>query len=151
MPNLIISANYMQDGRTLRLRAFGQISNIVTAQPTITFRIRFGGVAGTVLASTGAITTSATAFTAAIWDMEALIVTRTNGSSGSLFTMGTMTIANDASAGIARGMGSAGALTPAAVTVDLTADTALSFTAQWGTANAANTLQGHNYTLEAMN
>jgi hypothetical protein len=47
--------------------------------------------------------------------------------------------------------GSTGGTTPVAVTCDLTADTALSFTATWGTANAANSIQGLQYTIEALN
>ncbi len=150
-PNLVIPANYMADGRVLRGRIYGQIGNVVTAAPTVTFRIRWGGVAGTVLAASAAITTSATAFTAAMWSMEFLIVTRTNGTAGSLFATGEVNISNDATPQ-ARFMGSAGANTPAAVSsLDLTADTALSISAQWGTANAANTLTGHQYILEALN
>jgi hypothetical protein len=40
---------------------------------------------------------------------------------------------------------------PAAVTVDLTADTALSLTADWSAASASNTLTGMFYTIEALN
>ena len=47
--------------------------------------------------------------------------------------------------------GSTGGTTPVAVTADLTADTALSLTVKWGTANAANSIQGLNYTIESMN
>jgi hypothetical protein len=47
--------------------------------------------------------------------------------------------------------GSTGGTTPVVATVDLTVDTALSVTATWGTANAANSIQGHNYTLEVLN
>ncbi len=47
--------------------------------------------------------------------------------------------------------GSTGGTTPVAVTVDLTADTALSLTATWGTSNAANSIQGLQYTIEALN
>jgi hypothetical protein len=149
-PNLTVPANYLADGRTLRGSIYGQISNVVTATPTVSFRIRLGGVAGTVLAASAAITTSATAFTAAIFQWDFTITTRVNGSSGSLFTMGAVSIANDTAPQV-RGMGSAGATTPAAVTVDLTADQALSVTAQWSAANAANTLTGHVYTLESLN
>ena len=42
-PNTTIPANYMQDGRVLRLRAFGKLST--TGTPTITFAIRWGVVA----------------------------------------------------------------------------------------------------------
>lgn len=148
--NITIPANYMQDSRALRGRMFGQIGNVVTAVPTVTFRIRWGGVAGTVLAATAAIGLSATAFTAAIWDWEFIIQTRSNGSSGTLMTIGSINLPNDATPQ-ARPMGSAGAATPAVATVDLTADTALSVTAIWSATNAANTLTGHIYTLEALN
>jgi hypothetical protein len=47
--------------------------------------------------------------------------------------------------------GSTGGTTPVATAVDLTADTALSITAQWGTANAANSIQGHEYVGESLN
>jgi hypothetical protein len=150
-PNIVIPANYFQSGRTLRLRAFGQIGNVVTAVPTVTFRVRWGGVAGTVLCSSGAVGCSATAFTGAIWDLEVMLTNRVDGSAGQIFAMGSMNIGNDA-VPQARGMGSAGALVPAVVTaLDLTADTALSLTATWSAANAANTLTGHNFYVEALN
>jgi hypothetical protein len=47
--------------------------------------------------------------------------------------------------------GSTGGTTPVAVTADLSADTALSVTATWGTSNAANNIQGLQYTIEALN
>src|SRR4051794_910629 len=94
MPNITIPANYMQDGRHLRGRIFGQIGNVVTAQPTVTFRVRWGGVAGTLLAATAAVTTSATAFTAAVFDWEFVIQTRSNGSSGTLYVLGCINLPN---------------------------------------------------------
>jgi len=47
--------------------------------------------------------------------------------------------------------GSTGGTTPVAVTADLTADTALSITAKFSAADPADSIQGLNYTLEAMN
>lgn len=47
--------------------------------------------------------------------------------------------------------GSTGGTTPATATCDLTADTALSFTVTWGTANSANSIQTTQYYLEALN
>jgi len=158
-PNVTIPANYLADGRVLRLAAKGRWSNVVTAVPTLTFRLRWGGVAGTVLAASPAVVTPATATTNAIWEIELYIQTRANGAIGSLFVMGHVTMYEDAAAtfgtvtnyGVKQPMASAGAATPAAVTVDLTADTALSLTAAWSAANAANTLTGHIYTGESLN
>lgn len=162
-PNVTIPANYLQDGRVLRLRAFFAYGT--TATPTLTFAVRWGGVAGTVLSKTAANTmTSAVgsgASMTAMGDIEVLIQTRSNGSSGTLMTNGVVdyftSTAGTAGTVTNYGMtmpfasGSTGGTTPVVATVDLTADTALSLTALWGTQNAANSVQGIQYTLEAMN
>lgn len=147
-PNVTIPANYMADGRVLRLRAFGKLST--TATPTITFAIRWGGVAGTLLATTEAITTGS-GVTTVNWDLEAYVQTRANGSSGSLFVMGVARVHTAAATTVANVFGVSGYDAPAAVSVDLTADTALSITADWSAASASNTLTGHLYTIESLN
>jgi len=163
-PNVTIPANYMQDGRVLQLNIFGAWGN-TTGPPTLTFAIRWGGVAGTVLAKTGAIITTASqgggASMTALWNLQAFIQTRSNGSSGTLMTNGNATLF---SATVPTGgtitnygmvaplvSGATGGSTPVVATVDLTSDTALSVTALWGTGATANSIQGLNYTLEAMN
>lgn len=158
-PNLTIPANYLQDGRTLRLTVYGRFSNVVTAVPTLTFRARWGGVAGTVIAASGAMVTSAVSMVNAMWKMELIIQVRSNGSTGTVFSVGNVELGTNAAPtagtvtnyGMESLMGSAGVSTPAAVTVDLTADTALALTAQWSAAAAGNSVQGHVYTLEALN
>lgn len=158
-PNITIPANYLQDGRSLRLTVYGRFSNVVTAVPTLTFRARWGGVAGTVIAASGTMVTSAVAMTNAMWKMEILIQVRANGSAGSVFAVGNVELGTGTAPtsgtvtnyGMESLMGSAGVATPAAVTVDLTADTALSLTVQWSAASASNSIQGHIYTLEALN
>lgn len=163
VPNVTIPANYLQDGRGLRLWAAGGYGT--TATPTLTFSLRWGGVAGTVIAKTTTITTTSAvgsgASMTAPWYAEFYIQTRSNGSSGTLYTMGQVTLFTSTAmtAGtvtnygqpIPMVSGSTGGTTPAAVTCDLTADTALSFTATWGTANAANSIQLHQYMIEAIN
>lgn len=162
-PNVTIPANYLQDGRCLRMRIFGAYGT--TATPTLTFSIRWGGVAGTVLSKSTAVTLTSGvgggASMTAPFSFEALIQTRANGSSGSLMTNGEacMYTATAATAGTVThyglmmplASGSTGGTTPVAVTADLTADTALSVTVTWGTSNAANSIQGLQYSLEAMN
>lgn len=165
-PNITIPANYLQDGRVLRLRAFGAFGTVVTANPSITFSLRWGGVAGTVIAKSAALLTGTAALgggasMTAMWDLELLIQVRSNGATGTLMSNGTGHLFSGAqptyNTVTAYGMpfivasGSTGGSTPVAVTVDLTADTALSLTGTWSAANAANSIQGINYTLEAMN
>jgi hypothetical protein len=162
-PNVTIPANFMQDGRALRIWAFGGYGT--TATPTLKFSLRWGGVAGTVLCAQAAnVTTSgvgAGASMTALWEVMVLIQTRSNGSTGTLYTNGHSILHTSTllTAGTVTNYGqvaplvsgSTGGTTPAAVTVDLTADTALSLTAVWGTSNAANSIQGHQYVIEALN
>ncbi len=162
-PNVTVPANYLQDGRCLRLRAFGAYGT--TSTPTLIFTIRWGGVSGTVLSKSSTVTTtSATgggASMTALWELEAFIQVRSNGSAGTLMTNGAGTLFNSANPTsgtvtnyglpFVLASGSTGGTTPVAVTADLTADTALSLTATWGTSNAANNIQGLSYTIEAMN
>ena len=162
-PNITIPANYMADGRVLRGRAFFAYGT--TATPTLVFTVRWGGVAGTVLSKTAAnIMTSAVgggASMTAMGSIEFYIQVRSNGASGTLMTngvvdyftstLGTAGTVTNYGMTMPLASGSTGGTTPVAVTADLTADTALSLTATWGTSNAANSIQGINYTLEALN
>lgn len=158
-PDVTIPANYMADGRSLNLHASGRWSNVVTSVPTLTFFLRWGGVAGTILAQSPAIVTPAAATTSAPWYLDLIIQTRTNGSSGALFVMGPVTMTDGAAPtfgtvtnyGVTAIMSSTGTTVPAAVTVDLTADTALSLTAKFSASNAANNLTGHIYNGISMN
>jgi len=162
-PNVTIPANYLQDGRCLRLRAFGAYGT--TGTPTLIFSLRWGGVSGTVLAKQDAnVTTSGVgggASMTAMWELEIILQVRSNGSAGTLMSNGSSILYTNTlvTAGTVTNYGqpapiasgSTGGTTPVAVTADLTADTALSLTVTWGTANAANSIQGLNYTIEALN
>jgi hypothetical protein len=145
-PNVTVPANYMQDGRHLRVRASGQHST--TGTPTLIFRLRWGGVAGTVICLSPTFTTGS-GVTANLWAIDVGIQVRSNGSSGTVVAIGNATVQGAGTP--AQLMCVGGGATPAATTVDLTADTALALTAQWGTASASNTLTGWNYTLDSLN
>jgi len=155
-PNIVIPANYMSDGRTLRVTAAGRVST--TGTPTTRFRLRWGGVAGTVIWDSGTITCGS-AVTAALWRIVIEIQTRSNGSSGTLFCEGECVIGaalaptvGSATGAAAVGIfGSAGDDTPAAVTCDLTADTALALTQQWSASSGSNIVIGHQYYGESLN
>ena len=147
-PDVPIPANYMSDGRTLRLRAFGKLST--TATPTMIWALRWGGVAGTLLATTEAITMGS-GVTNVNWDVELYIQTRANGASGSLLAMGVCRVHTAAGTVLVNVFGVSGYDAPAAVTVDLSIDKALSLTADWSAASASNTLTGMLYHLESLN
>jgi hypothetical protein len=141
-PDFTIPAFYMYDSVHLVYTALGKIS--ATATPTMTFALRLGGVSGTVLAQTSAITLAAA--TDVIWKVELDIVARANGSSGSILAMGLVewgvTIKTTNTPDSMGSAGGASGNTPAAVTVDLTQNQALSLTGKFGTANASNSITG---------
>ena len=84
-----------------------------------------------------------------LFEIDILIQVRANGSTGGVVAIGQITV-NGATVPV-QSMCVGGASAPASTTVNLTADTALSVTAQWGTASALNTLNGMNYLIEALN
>lgn len=157
-PNVTIPANYMQDGRALRIRAQGQHSTLGSGTVTLTFRLRWGGVSGTAICITGAIT-QVISLTAAFWDLDILLQTRSNGASGTVMGNGLArvfgatvpTIGSATGAPAIAAMTNGGQITPAVATLDLTADTALSLTIQHGAASASNTATGLNYAGESLN
>lgn len=155
--NVTIPANYMQDGRHLRVWMFGKFST-GTGPPTIRWRLRWGGVGGTLLADSGTITTIASVTNAA-WNAELIISTRANGSSGSLVANGSVllygavapTVGSATGAPAIAAMTAGGITAPAAVSVDLTADTALSFTATWSASSTSHTITGMQQVIVSMN
>src|SRR6188768_1459161 len=80
-PNITIPANYMQDGRCLRIRMFGAYGT--TGTPTLIFSVRWGGVAGTVIAKSSTVTLTSGvgggASMTAMWELSVIIQTRSNG------------------------------------------------------------------------
>jgi hypothetical protein len=157
-PDVTIPANYMADGRTLRMRVKGKHSTLGSGTVTTTFRVRWGGVAGTLLAASGAIV-QLISLTNCYFDLEVFLVTRSNGSTGTIMANGTVrmhgatvpTIGSATGAPAIAPMTAGGQTAPAAVTANLIADTALSVTAQMGASSASNIIQGLQYTLEALN
>ena len=96
-----------------------------------------------------------------MWELEAYIQTRANGAIREPLhewrrddvyidapTAGTVT---NYGMPVIIASGATGGTTPVAVTADLTADTALSLTALWGTNNAANSIRLDMYTIESIN
>jgi hypothetical protein len=116
----------------------------------MTFAVRWGGVSGTLLATTEAIT-NGSGVTNVNWDAEIYIQTRANGATGSLLVWGVARVHTAAGTVVSNVFGVSGYDAPAAVTADLTADAALSFTGDWSASSASNTIQAMGYVLEALN
>lgn len=157
-PNVTLPANYMQDGRALRIKAAGKYGTLGSGTVTHVYKVRWGGVGGTTLALTGTVTL-AISLTNCYFELEILIQTRSNGATGSLLVNGKAHVFNATAPSVGSATGApaeapltaGGQTAPAAVTCDLTADTALALTITHGANSASNTATGMHYWLESMN
>lgn len=150
-PDFTFSAydNRVYQGAAFNVRCWFDVSNVVTTPGTLTIRLRWGGVAGTVLATTGALVLSSTARTTYSGSLDCDLVFRSIGSAGSAFAMGIVTLndtpvaADSAPQGIYT-MSAGGANVPAVVSsLDTTTAKALSVTAQFSVNTATTQLTNH--------
>ena len=129
--DVTIPAGYMYPGRILRAHLVGKESSVATTPGTMTFRIRWGGLTGTVLMASPAFTRNVAIQSNETWTMDFWIQCLTVGATGTFLTWGVMQRGACAVAVVAD-------ITPdllpkdtlAAVTVDTTVAAALSVTAQ---------------------
>lgn len=156
-PNVLIPANYMADGRALELKGFAKWST-TTGTVTHVYKVRWGGVAGTVLATSGTVTLLVS-ITNGVIEFEVKIQTRSNGATGTLLVDGhsrtfaatAPTIGSATGAPALAPWTAGGQTAPAPVTVDLTADTSLAVSLTHGAASASNTATGMHYELGSRN
>lgn len=148
--DVVIPAGYMIPGRLLKLVLTGKASNAVTTPGTLTFKVRWGGISGTVLVSSAALTQNVAAQTDKTWTLEIYILCLTTGTSGTFLTWGVAQRGNCA-------VGATSDITPdllpasgnAAVTVDTTVEKNLSVTATPSLTTAS--IQALGGYLESMN
>lgn len=158
MPNVTIPGNFMQDGRVIRLTVYGKYSEPGSGTVTKIFKVRWGGVSGTVLTTTGTITELISASNW-VFGFDNILQTRSNGSSGTIIGYGDARVYGGTAPTLASTTGlsgfapmtAGGQTTPAATTVDLTADTALSITITHGQNSASTTATGQIYLIESLN
>lgn len=157
-PDFTFSADdaRIYQGAAFRITLGFDISNVVTTPGTVKFRIRWGGVAGTVLAQTDEIAMDTTARANYSGLLEALLVWRSIGSAGTAFCQGKVFL-NNVPVGAAAApqgiytMGSAGANVPAVVgSLDTTTSKALSVTGDFSVNTATTQLTNHLRLLEAI-
>lgn len=147
-PDVTIPAYYMHDGRVLHMRAFGKLST--TGTPTIQFGLRWGGVAGVLLAQTEALT-NGSGVANVNWSIDLYIQTRSNGATGTIIAFGEVKLHTAVGTVIQNVFGVSGFDAPAVATVDLTTAKGLSLTAIWSAASASNTATGMLQIVESPN
>lgn len=155
VPDTPFAANYFYQGRTIRASLWGVISNVVTAVPTVTVRVRVGAatLSATWVSASGALAANATANTNLTWHGEFELVCRTAGTGGTGFVSGQLWLPNLTAGNAVGNVGYPNLIpisAPAAGTLNTTISNVMSISAQWSAANAANSITVNRYTLEAL-
>lgn len=143
------------NGKTLRIRAMGRVSTVVTTPGTLTLDIRFGSV---VVFNGGAMTLNTTAQTNVGWILDVDLVIRSVGASTSATVLGQGEWKSHAIIGSAAPTaGGCGThilpynTAPVAGTgFDSTASQTIDLFATWSISNA-NSIQVHQFSIESMN
>lgn len=149
-PDFAFAANdsRIYPGAAINVRCYFDVSNVVTTPGTLTFRLRWGGVAGTVLVASAAIALDTVARSNYSGMLDADIIWRTIGSAGSAYAMG-MVVVTDIPAISSPPNGTVPPFmmpaTGPAVTSSLDTTTAknLSVTAQFSVSTATTQLTNH--------
>lgn len=156
---IVVPSNFLfYPGQALRIRAMGQVSNIVTTPGTLTLRAKLGPTANIAVASSGALALNVAAKTNVTWILDWDLVLRSNGGGTAATIMFSGQWQSESVIGSpAAGAGGASshifpASAPAVGTgFDSTVDNVIDLTAQWSIANAGNTIQAVTFKLESLN
>jgi hypothetical protein len=146
-------------GKMLRVTASGRISTVTTAPGNLTLDIRLGTVAAPIIVfTTPAMALNVTAQTNATWTAQYILTCRAIGSGTSANLLGTGSWTSRAvlgSAAVAAGGDGVNVSPDTAPAVgtgfDSTITNVVDFFATFSTANAANSIQCHQYILESLN
>ena len=150
---ITLPANFFYVGRMIRLFAAGRMSTVVTTPGTLTLDIRLGAV---IAANGGAMTLSTTAKTNVAWWLDWILTCRAIGSGTTSNLMHQGMFSSEA-AGATTVAGEAKSImmpqsAPAVGTgFDSTAAQTIDLFATWSVANAANSIQMHQYKFASLN
>lgn len=147
-------------GKAIRVKASGRISTVVTTPGNLTLDVRFGTVASPIVVfNGGASALNVTAQTNATWDFETTLTCRAIGSGTSANMLGvgkwiSRASLNGPAVGTTTGVGTVllPDTAPAVGTgFDSTITNVVDLFATFSVANAANSIQVHQYSLESLN
>ena len=136
-------ADFLTQGKVICIKAMGFYSTTVN-NPTLRFRVRIGGIAGTVVldstAVAGGVSTSNRG-----WKLEGLINVRTTGATGTVFAQGQVVTFQTATAVTNQDL-----VNTATQTIDTTVSQAIVLSVEWQTADAGNTITCTVCTIESV-
>lgn len=133
-----LPANYLQPGKTLRLKASGIYSTNSTSPGVLTFKFKLGS---TVIVSTASLPLVASQ-TNQLWSFGVALTVRSAGSSGTVFANTSFGMFDSTNSFRTFPMTMTGA-----TTVDTTVSQLVSITAQFGTASSNNSLTTTNFVV----
>jgi hypothetical protein len=148
-----IAPDDWHEGAGLWIRAAGEVSNIVTSQPTFTYTVNFGA---TNIWTSGALLTTTTAHTTVPWFLDLMMTCTTIGASAAVMCQGIVTsrafIASGATTdSVVFGTGApmmAPITTPATVgTFNSNASQQIDLLAACSVSSASNAIRLHQYWL----
>ncbi len=91
VPDYTLQAGFLYPGALLKYTLFGRISTVITTPGTWTWRLRWGGVAGTSILATAAITPDVTAASTNVaWCFSGYVQCRSVGTAGTVMCWGQM-------------------------------------------------------------
>lgn len=156
-----LPSNYFSAiGKALRIKAMGRISTVVTTPGNLTLAVNLGTIAVPIIVFTsGTMALNVTAQTNATWWLELLLTCRAIGATTAANLMGSGVFASRAllnapAVGTTVGVGVAPIpdTAPAVGTgFDSTITNVVDLFATFSVANAANSIQVHQYSLESLN
>lgn len=89
VPDFTLPSNFLYVGRYMKYTLYGRMSTVITTPGTWTHTLNWGGVGGTVLASTAALAPDPTAASTNVaWYVEYLLQCKAVGTAGSVKVMG---------------------------------------------------------------
>lgn len=155
---LTLGANaWSWPGKRMWLHCAGPVSNVVTTPGTLTLRVRWGGSAGTLLATTGAIPFSTTAATNNLCALDCFLTCIAQGPTTTALTLrayGTSWVANTAGTAAALQamcLPPAGTALADVASLDGTVPKAITVTAQFSVNTSPTNIQITDCWLMALN
>jgi len=141
-----IPANAMVVGKTLRITARG-VYDTDALGPTLELRVRWGGVAGVLMATDGGAALNAIVHTNRGWEVSFDACFVTVGAAGTAECQGFATLADTPVLTAQRDMENAAVI----AALPTNASKAFVLTAQWGTADPANSITIRQWIVEVLN
>lgn len=151
VPDWTAPADWAYGGRQYKAVMWGRVSTVVTTPGTITFRLRWEGLAGTAIMASKAQRPKTTVSTNMAAQLEMIVQTRRSGNgNGVMIGMGTNVLANTIGDAAAAGEAVWPDAPAEVTTLDTTTPKAVSPTIQFSVATATTAWTTHIHRIEAL-